>query len=589
MAFYQKYRPKTFSQLIGEDHVKKTLLEAVKNEKLSHAYLLCGPRGTGKTTTARLLAKAFNCLTILADKKNGKSISGEPCNDCQSCQDISDGRAIDVIEIDAASHTKVDEIREIIEKAAFVPTQGNKKVYIIDEVHMLSGSSFNALLKTLEEPPAHAIFILATTEVHKLPATILSRTQRYDFRRVTLTDIVKNLKQIAKEENIIIDEQAIELIALSAEGGHRDAIGLLEQVASISQKITKADVLNILGIVQAEEVLGFLGAIFNKDPEEGLKIAHRLFESGANMLQFNKEVIECLRRLLLYKITNQVLFEDTEENIEAIKKLSQKPDQMTIVDAIEIFIKSGQLLKDVSYPILPIEMAIVESCAFDQNPESGIMNHGKATSGSKPQVSTAVISTPRGDSSRAEKSTEVKAEESAGEEILRGVYAELVECAQDDKKKVQDDRKKIEEKKVESVAEIQTPNSRSSLSEEAQASESMAKPPTSETRSVSVFQMTDDLWQRVIEEAKKENTTLAALLRDAKPLEVNGNKVRLGVRFPFHKDKISEPKNCAFLEQIFSSITGTKCVISCEISNSRQKKKTAGEEDLVKAAEEIFS
>ena len=358
MAFYRKYRPKTFSEIIGEDHVSKTLLEAVKSKKLSHAYLLCGPRGTGKTSTARLLAKTFNCQTILNSEEN----LGEPCNECNSCLEISKGRAVDVIEIDAASHTKVDEIREVIDNARFAPANLSKKVYIIDEVHMLSNSSFNALLKTLEEPPAHVVFILATTEVHKLPATILSRTQRYDFHRVSQKSIIKNLKKIAKEENIEIDQESLELIAVSAEGGHRDAIGMLEQIAAVTNKITMSDIFSILGITESSEMIKFVGAIFNNEPGEGLKIAQQLYRSGIEMMQFNKQIIEYLRKILLFKMSGQFLFEDTKENLESIEKLSHKVEQARLINILEIFIKSGQLFKEVTNSLLPVEMAVIESC-----------------------------------------------------------------------------------------------------------------------------------------------------------------------------------------------------------------------------------
>ena len=541
MAFYQKYRPKNFSDLIGEDHIRATLIEAVKSGFLSHAYLLCGPRGTGKTSTARLLAKAFNCETILSDKKAGKEISGEPCNKCQSCLDINTGRAVDVIEIDAASHTKVDEIREVIEQANFVPTRSNKKIYIIDEVHMLSNSSFNALLKTLEEPPTHVAFILATTEVHKLPATILSRTQRFDFRRITKDDIIDNLKKIVKKEKIEIEDPALEMIAISAEGGHRDAIGLLEQVASFSNQITKETVEDILGLAKNTEVFEFVGAIFNKIPEEGLKIAHRLYAGGTSMVQFNKGIIEVLRKILLIKMASEVSFDDTKENIAKLISLAELIDERRLVSIIEIFIKTGMLLKETSFPILPVEMAVVEACSASQETRS------KEQETSKIQNSNDKPCLP------------------AGRLQIKSKIQNLNES-------------NIEEKVL--PKDVAGPKSEQNLPNYPTTQLSTSVP-------VAVFQMTDDLWERVITEAKKENSTLAALLRDAKPLEVSGNKVKLGVRFPFHKDKISEPENLKFLENIFSNIVGQKCIIGCEIS--RPKKKGGEGEDLIKAAEEIFS
>ena len=579
MAFYQKYRPKTFSDLIGEDHIRATLIEAVKSDSMSHAYLLCGPRGTGKTSTARLLAKAFNCETLLADKKAGKEVLGEPCNKCQSCLDISAGRAVDVIEIDAASHTKVDEIREVIDQANFVPTRSHKKVYIIDEVHMLSNSSFNALLKTLEEPPAHVSFVLATTEVHKLPATILSRTQRFDFRRVTSADIIDNLKNIAKKEKIEVDDTALEMIAISAEGGHRDAIGLLEQVASFSNKITQNTVEDILGIAKSEEVFGFVGAIFNEIPEEGLKIAHRLFSAGTNMTQFNKGIIECLRKILLIKMSGLALFDDTSENIEKSKKLAEQIDERRLVSIIEIFIKAGQLLKDISLPILPIEMAVVEACG----PRKGPDNSGRITA--EVAGSSAVV--PEKSGIRKEAAILNASEESEANKKINSLSA--TKPAQDfpDDKEVKLENDKVESKNASNNIKDASLNKETEVIVDERVG---INPPVSddiEMATIAVFQMTDDLWERVITEAKKENSTLAALLGDAKPLEVSGNKVKLGVRFAFHKDKISEPENLAFLEKIFSDIVGQTCIIGCEVS--KPKKESGKGEDLVKAAEDIFS
>lgn len=542
MALYQKYRSKTFSDLIGEDHVKKTLLEGVKSNKLTHAYLLTGPRGTGKTSTARLLAKAINCQTILDKRKKGEEISGEPCNECDSCKEIARGASVDVIEIDAASHTKVDEIREVIENAKFMPTKSAKKVYIIDEVHMLSNSSFNALLKTLEEPPSHVVFILATTEAHKLPATILSRTQRYDFHRVSMDDIVANLKMIAKAEAIDIDAGALELFAVNAEGSHRDAIGLLEQVASASgKKITLVIAQNILGIAEMKEAFGIIGAIFDNNPEEGLKIAHLLFERGTNMQVFVKETIEVLRRIMLRTMSDQLLFEDTEESKKIIEELSKKPVAKNIIKIMEIFIKAEQMQKNVSFPLLPVEMAIVESCALNQNNELRIMNQelGKVT---VPKVSK-----------------------------LQGQPDNIDEVDE------QTPAEPVASKEVTTEKKDQSHNSSSIIQD------------SDETVPVKVYEMTEDLWQKVIEITKKENNSLAALLRDAKPIEIQGDKMILGVRFPFHKDKISEEGNRTFLENTFSALMGKKCILSCEISDLQIKpKEKLKDDDLLAAAKEVF-
>lgn len=531
MAFYQKYRPKLFSELIGEEHISATILQGVISDKLTHAYLLAGPRGTGKTTTARLLAKAINCLEINKARTENRPTNGEPCNKCESCREINQGRSIDMVEIDAASHTKVDEIREVIENARYMPTKSLKKVYIIDEVHMLSNSSFNALLKTLEEPPNHVVFILATTEANKLPATILSRTQRYDFHRISKSDIIKNLKFIAKAEKIEIEDSALDLIAVSAEGGHRDAIGLLEQVASSShQKLSKDNVEKILGVASLSEVFDFLRAIFNNNPEEGLKIAHRLYENGASMIAFNRNLVEIMRKMLLFLMSSEILFEDTKENIKSIEQISSLTNISLLLEKIDNFIKAGQMLKESAYPLLPIEIAVIKSCSPKEKTNSSDQNTKEDKSKPENNPKSAV-------ESEKKEEEQVKNSESSSKEI--------------------DQSDKIEEK--------------------------LAVP-------VNVLQMTEDLWQKVIEITKKQNATLAALLRDAKPIEVTDNKVILGVKFPFHKDKISEEKNIKFLEDIFSELTGEKCILSCKISETKKRVgQVINDDELQKVAEEIFS
>lgn len=525
MAFYQKYRSQKFSDLIGQEHVSKTLAQAVKSGRISHAYLLTGPRGTGKTSTARLLAKVLNCEQ--PDKEKG-----ENCGKCQSCIEIADGRSVDAIEIDAASHTGVDDIRDLIDKAAFAPIKSKKKVYIIDEAHMLSKSAFNALLKTLEEPPEHVVFILATTEAHKLPATILSRTQRFDFRRVSKEDIVKNLKKIAGAEKIKISDEALELLAITAEGGHRDAIGLLEQVSSFSQDITVPDVENILGMVRAEELFKIVGAIFNKNPEEGLKIAHSLYEGGGDAANICRGIIETLRKAILLKASGKELFEDSKENIAKIKELIEKVDIARIAEVLEAFIEAAGGIKEASYPMLPVEMAIVEQSSTI-NPKSEIRN------------SKQILKTKEENSKGAIEPAVSRQVASSGQASVQA-----------------DEKIDIVEKKEEASATLPAP----------------------------VFEMTLDLWQRAMELIKKENASLAAVLRDAKPLSIEDNRVVLGVKFKFHKERISEVKNSLIIEKILSGIVGHKVICSCELISAKPKiDESVKDEDLQKAAEEIFS
>lgn len=564
MSLYRKYRPQKFSDLVGQDHIRDTLLQAVKDGQIAHAYLFTGPRGTGKTTAARLIAKVANCQVIIDAKKKGSKFDPEPCNECESCRDILSGKAIDVIEIDAASNRGIDEIRELRENVKFSPAKAKFKVYIIDEVHMLTKEAFNALLKTLEEPPAHAIFILATTEAHKVPATIISRTQRFDFHRIGKEDLGKNLKKIAKAEKIDIDDEAIAMIIAAAEGGHRDAISLLDQVSGIAKRVDAESVRNILGLVKSEEVFALSRAIFNTNPEEGLKIAHRLFETGHDMANLNKQIIETLRRILLYLMSEKFLFEDTKENEAAIKAISnelrsKKIEVERVTALIDIFIEAGKLLADVSYPIMPVEIAIVEGCAiFGANSKSQETN--------PKQIQNLNAQMPN-------KQAEDK----------KGSHSELISESNETQKpfglaqggQVQDD--KIEKSKTKSDVK---PDTNNNLTMKQFNSEGAAAP---------VLEMTLDSWQKIIAEIKKENTSLAALLRDSKPTATLGEKMTLGVKFPFHKDKISEAKNIQVIEEKIKKLTGKSYVIEVKIADLRAKpKEKASDDELRKAAEEMF-
>src|SRR5512146_1666770 len=281
-AFYRKWRPQTWDEVVAQEHVVQTLRNAVRTGRTGHAYLLAGPRGTGKTTTARLLAKALNCLD--SDPAN------RPCDTCQHCQSLNESRFLDLIEIDAASNTSVEDVRELREKINFRPTQGEYKVYIIDEVHMLSTAAFNALLKTLEEPPPHAVFILATTEIHKIPATILSRCQRYEFHRIPVVEIVKHLRKMADEEGLKVDEDALLLIARQATGAMRDAISLLDQLASTGEQVTLREAQQVLGTATSNLVIELVEAVLARDAGRGMKTIQTALDAGTDSRQFARQV-----------------------------------------------------------------------------------------------------------------------------------------------------------------------------------------------------------------------------------------------------------------------------------------------------------
>ena len=347
-VFYRKWRPQTLAELVGQEQVTQTLANALTSGRVSHAYLFYGPRGTGKTSTGRILAKALNCLT------NGK---GEPCNKCDMCRAITEGHALDVIEIDAASNTGVDDIRSLREKVNYAPNQARYKVYIIDEVHMLSNSASNALLKTLEEPPPQVIFILATTEIHKMLPTIMSRCQRFDFRRISREAVISKLKKICKKEGIKLEKEGLNLIARSATGSLRDAENLLEQLTTYyGKEISLHQVQAILGITGDQRARELAGHIVAGDAAGGVATINSVNSDGLDLRQFNREVVEYLRQLLLVKTGSEDAVDLTAEGKAELKELAYKTSLAQISKAIKLF---GSLeIGFDNYSTLPLELAL---------------------------------------------------------------------------------------------------------------------------------------------------------------------------------------------------------------------------------------
>jgi len=357
-ALYRVWRPQTFEDLVGQDMITKTLKNALATKQTTHAYLFAGPRGTGKTSCAKLFAKALNCPN---------QVNGDPCNECETCKAITAGRLNDVIEIDAASNNGVEEIRDIRDKVKYAPTQADYKVYIIDEVHMLSTSAFNALLKTLEEPPENVVFILATTDSHKIPATIISRTQRFDFKRITSGAILERMEYILKQKQFEYDEKALNVIARAAEGGMRDALSILDQVLSFGDnKVTLDNALLVTGSVTRENLIKYLSQVQNHETVAGLQTIHAILDEGKDSKRLLEDLINCCRDLLLYKQAPEMLEQTGSVMIDdEFKSMAEKSNPETLYRYIDTLNEQQENMRYSMHQSVYLEVLTVKLAKID--------------------------------------------------------------------------------------------------------------------------------------------------------------------------------------------------------------------------------
>ncbi len=366
-ALYRKFRPDTFEDVKGQDHIVTTLKNQIRADRIGHAFLFCGTRGTGKTTVAKILAKAVNCE---------QPVDGSPCNECPTCRAIQAGTSMNVIEIDAASNNGVDNIREIREEVTYRPTQGKYKVYIIDEVHMLSAGAFNALLKTLEEPPSYVIFILATTESHKIPVTIQSRCQRYDFHRISIDTIAGRLRELMEKEQIPVEEKALRYVAKAGDGSMRDALSLLDQCIAfyLGQELTFDKVLEVLGTVDTEVFSKLLRKVLEQDVTSCIHILEDLLVNGKELGQFVNDFTWYLRNLLLVKTSEDAeeVLDVSSENLKALQEESQLIDTDTLMRYIRVLSELSNNLRNATQKRVLVEVGLIKLCkpAMETNLDS---------------------------------------------------------------------------------------------------------------------------------------------------------------------------------------------------------------------------
>lgn len=366
-ALYREWRPKTFYDVVGQEHITTTIKNQILNDRIAHAYLFCGTRGTGKTSTAKVFAKALNCLNLK---------DGEPCNECEMCIKINDGLAIDVTELDAASNNGVDKIRDIIDDVKYPPQEAKYKVYVMDEVHMLSTGAVNAFLKTLEEPPRNVIFILATTDPQKLPITILSRCQRFDFKRINNKEIIGRLRKIVTEQNVDVDDKSLALIARVSDGAMRDSLSILDQSIAMGDGTVKYDsLISMLGLVTNEHLFTLTGAITNKNVEKAMNIIDEVVYAGKDIYLFIKDLVGHYRNILMVKVTNnpEEVLDMAEENIALIKEQGARIRVEEVMRAIRILQEAEGNAKISKQARLYLELATIQMCKVEYDTSNEII------------------------------------------------------------------------------------------------------------------------------------------------------------------------------------------------------------------------
>lgn len=543
-ALYRQYRPKTFDEVLGQEHVTTTLKNQVKSGNIGHAYIFAGTKGTGKTSTAKIFSRAVNCL-------NPKD--GNPCNECEICKGIMDESIMDVIEMDAASNRKIEDIREIRDKVIYPPSKAKYKIYIIDEVHMLTNQAFNALLKTLEEPPKHLIFILATTELQKLPPTIVSRCQRFDFKRLSSKDIIANMKNILNSLNVRYDEKILKLIARNSDGAMRDALSLLDQLVSYnSENLTYEEALEILGIANTDLIFSLVDNIKNRKVEEALLSINNIIQEGKDIVQFIKDLIQHYRNLLIAKTSNSAIdiMDMDEYMVNQYKNQSQDMDLDYILKSLEVLNDSEKRMAWTTQPRIILEMAIVRLINLEER-----ISLEERVKRLEEIIEKGQISMP----------TIPKEEE---RKVKKDVKIDIVHNKAEGREQVEKKEEKLEEKKEEKEVAVEIIDDGRELS----------------------FEEINKSWPNILNIVREKDVKTNALLREARPSYFANNKLTIafGDKFGFHKAAMERPHNKELLESILSSYFNKNIKVDFTMEYDKVENNQENKENIIKDVIDFF-
>lgn len=543
-AIYRKFRPKIFDDVLGQEHVTKTLKNQILSDNIAHAYLFSGIRGTGKTSTAKIFARAVNCLN---------NHDGNPCNECEICKSILDETNMDVIEMDAASNNGVEDIRELRDKVKFLPVKSKYKVYIIDEVHMLSKGAFNALLKTLEEPPEHLLFILATTEPQKIPATILSRCQRFDLKRIKSQVIVENMEKICDEINVKYEEKALKLIAANSEGAMRDALSILDRCVSFNDDLVDYEtVINLLGTVNYQVVMKAANSIMEKSIEKTMVLVDDILNSGKEITYFLDELIICFRNMLIIKTTNSTdnLMRVSEDEAEELQKASTKVSVDEIVKIIEELSTAQLECKRALNPRVLLETKLIKMLHTVNHTDIDILI--KRIEDLENNISSDNVAVKKQTKSPVKKQQAISQEDSVATETRKTGIPERTKNQQ--------------------VTElVQETKSFENKSDEA------------------IFNDIIKGWQTILKKVRSENAGLQAIIRESKLTEVINKKAvfEFDPKFTFHINAANQPKNKQKFKEVLSGFLNENCEIEFISKKDKEEKSSKPKQTIEDVYEDL--